>query len=40
MDNKEVDECKSCGSETLLNLESKGKEYMICEECGQVHRIK
>lgn len=40
MEEREINECKSCGSADLYPLSSKGKDYLVCEECGQVHRVR
>ncbi|MCK4326993.1 MAG: hypothetical protein KAW41_00795 [Candidatus Diapherotrites archaeon] len=40
MVDKKIEECKSCGSTALYPIASRGKEYLICDECGKVHRIK
>ena len=40
MEEKEIEECKSCGSTALYALASRGKEYLVCDECGKVHRTK
>jgi uncharacterized Zn finger protein len=37
---REVCECKACGCINLQELKSNGKEFLVCQECGQVHRVK
>ena len=37
---REIDECKACGCEDLHAMSSKGKDFLLCEECGQVHRLR
>ena len=40
MEEREITECKSCGSTNLRRMTSRGKEYLVCDDCGQVHRVK